>query len=198
MKVFLAALCVFYLLPGDKVFDAPSWTPAELAAANTAANVVYLDPIEKETLKYINLARLYPQKFMQIEVLPYNGPNEYPDYVKDSPYKASLIADLKVRKPIHAMRASPEITKETDCFAKELGESGRVGHERKTCNELTAGGECCSFGMATGKDVALQLLIDHDVPSLGHRLGCLDAYKLAGLSYYTHKTWSHCLVLQMR
>jgi hypothetical protein len=197
MKTLILILAIFQF-EGDSPSVALTWSKEEMASANTAANVIYLDAVEKEALKYINLARLYPQKFMQIEVVPYTGPSDYPDYVKDSPYKKSLIDDLKVRKPTHAMRPSAEITKETDCFAKELGESGRVGHERKVCKELSVGGECCSFGMPTGKDVALQLLIDHDVPSLGHRHGCLAAFKLAGLSYYTHKTYTHCMVMQMR
>ena len=174
------------------------WTKEELASANTAANVVYLDDVEKETLLYINLARLYPQKFAKVEVEPYFGPPNYGDYLRKSTYKTSLLNDLRKRKPIHAMRPMEEITKETDCFAKELGESGRVGHERKICNELAVGAECCSFGMAKGKDIALQLLIDHDVPSLGHRLACLGDFRYSGLSFCTHTVYRYCLVMQMR
>lgn len=47
------------------------WTTAELASANTAANAMYMSKLERDVLLYINLCRLYPQKFCELEVLPF-------------------------------------------------------------------------------------------------------------------------------
>jgi len=40
-----------------------NWTSEELQKANTAVNISSISSEEKEVIKYLNLARLYPQKF---------------------------------------------------------------------------------------------------------------------------------------
>jgi uncharacterized protein YkwD len=52
--------------------------------------------------------------------------------------------------------------------------------------------------MDTGKDIILQLLIDDDVPSLGHRINCLNKeYTKIGVSVQPHKKWDTCAVIDM-
>jgi uncharacterized protein YkwD len=52
--------------------------------------------------------------------------------------------------------------------------------------------------MDTGKDIVLQLLIDHDVPSLGHRINCLNkAYTKVGVSVQKHINTDICAVIDM-
>ena len=56
--------------------------------------------------------------------------------------------------------------------------------ERIKCNDGNYA-ECCSYGMHSAKDIVMQLLIDHDVPSLGHRENCLNnEYSKIGVSKY--------------
>ena len=53
--------------------------------------------------------------------------------------------------------------------------------------------------MLTGKDIALQWLIDHNVPSLGHREVCLDeTYTKIGLSIHSHKREGTCAVADFK
>jgi hypothetical protein len=52
-----------------------NWTSEELEKANTAVNTYILSSEEKDVIKYINLARLYPQKFADLEVKDYYGPH---------------------------------------------------------------------------------------------------------------------------
>ena len=52
--------------------------------------------------------------------------------------------------------------------------------------------------MHTGKDIVMQLLIDHDVPSLGHRINCLNKeYTKIGVSVQPHIKWDICAVIDM-
>ena len=84
------------------------------------------------------------------------------------------------------------------CFAKESGEAGLVGHNRISCFEGFEA-ECCDYGHNEGKDIAISLLIDHDVPSLGHRKICLDeSYDKVGASIKSHKTYGSCCVVDFK
>lgn len=172
-----------------------TWTTQELDKANTAANVNILTQEEKEVIRYLNLARLYPQKFAMIEVRDYLGPSKYGDYLKSSSYKESLMVTLKYKTPVGLIYFDEDMYLLANCFAKESGQSGKTGHNRVSCPDGFQA-ECCSYGQEQGKDVVLQLLIDHDVPSLGHRQICLsDSYNKVGLSIYSHSVYDYCCVL---
>lgn len=176
---------------------AQSWTEEQLAQANTAKEIDYLTKAEKEAIKYINLARLFPSQFAEIELPTYFGPEKYGNYLKSSSFRKSLIKQLGKMKPVGALTFDKALYENAKCFAKESGDKGLVGHQREKC---PAGNyaECCSYGMDTGKDIALQWLIDHDVPSLGHRKNCLNKdYTKIGLSIHPHKTWEVCAVAEI-
>jgi hypothetical protein len=73
-----------------------------------------------------------------------------------------------------------------------------VGHNSISCTDGYHG-ECCSYGNENGKDIVLQLLIDHDVPSLGHRKICLnEAYVKVGASIQSHKIYESCCVVDFK
>lgn len=196
-------LCAFLLFHSSiKSYSQAStsyyWTTEELQKANTAYNVNVLTYEEREVIKYINLARLYPQKFAILEVKDYLGPSKYGDYLKTSVYKQSLLTTLQSNLPVGLLFFNQGMYELAKCFAKESGERGEIGHVRNLCS-YGYGGECCSYGPENGKDIALQLLIDHDVPSLGHREICLspDFVKI-GVSIASHKTYEHCCVLDFQ
>ena len=99
---------------------------------------------------------------------------------------------MRPRQPL-----KPDLTmyKLARCWAKESGESGLVGHNRVQC-EKGFMAECCSYGKSTALGIVLQLLIDHGVPSLGHRKICLsDKYSLVGATISTHLTYRFTSVL---
>jgi hypothetical protein len=68
------------------------------------------------------------------------------------------------------------------------------GHDRVGCAyPPLPWGECCSYGTYKGKEIVLDLLIDHDVPSLGHRKIILDgSLKKAGPSIQFHSRCKVC------
>ncbi|MET0394207.1 MAG: CAP domain-containing protein [Chitinophagaceae bacterium] len=195
-KLLHAAVCLLVLL-APLLSGAQGWADAEWQAANTARDISGLTDAEKETILYLNLCRLYPQKFADLEVKNYTPPAEYGDYLDKSPYKKSLLKDLASRRPVQALVFDTALYQNATCFAAELGNSGRTGHARTTCPKGNYA-ECLSYGMHTGKDIALQWLIDHEVASLGHRKICLDpAYHKIAVSTHAHKQWKVCAVAEI-
>lgn len=177
---------------------AQTWTKEELTKANTLAKITDLTEVEKEAVMYINLARMYPKKFIEIEVKKYQPPNQaYVNLLEDSPYIESLIDELNELEPTAPYVYDEDLQEFASCFAAEQGASGYMGHKRKKC---AAGNyaECCAYDMATGKHIAMQLLIDHDIPSLGHRINCLNPkYSKIGIGVADHSKATICAVLDM-
>lgn len=143
---------------------AQEWTIDEFEAANTAKDVKDLTYEEKEVIRYINLARLYPKKFAQVEIVKTNSDFE----ITNDQYLKSLVSTLKRMKPVDALYFDESMYQLAKCFAEESGSSGYVGHYRKACKK-GYDAECCSYGCERGRQIVLQLLIDKGVPSLGHR-----------------------------
>jgi len=166
-------------------FQQPGWTEEELAMANTAKDANFLTQEEKDVFLYLNLARLYPKKFAEFEVKNYTPPAKYGDYLKNSPYVKSLIQELKKQKPLSVIYPDEEMYEEALCLVREQAKSGKMGHDRKKCPK-TYRGECCSYGMEAGRDIVMQLLIDHNVKSLGHRNICLGDYSRMGTATGSH------------
>ncbi len=136
---------------------AQNWTKEQISKANTAIAISFLTKEEIETILYINLCRLYPQEFAEKEIKPYFGTLKYGDYVKKSSYRKSLFRHLKLTKSVAVLVFDQTQYEYAKCFSKEQGESGQIGHKRIQ-GKQGFDGECCSYGMETGKDIAIQLL----------------------------------------
>jgi len=188
----------FFLLFAAGISFCQGWTQTQLDSANTAKGSDNLTTVEKEAIQYINLARLYPQLFVSNELENYTGPSRYGDYLKNSSYKKSLIREMSVMKPVGALMYDKAMYELATCFAGEIGKAGLVTHKRKKC-PYGYMAECCSFGMDTGKDIAMQWLIDDKSPGLGHRINCLNKeYSLVGIAVQDHKVYSKCAVADMK
>lgn len=198
-RILLSVLVFVSFLYCQKTYSqvGSGWSKVELKKANTVKKISYLNEIEKEAVIVLNLARLYPKKFVEYELMDFNGTPKYGDYLKDSKYKKSLIKEMQKMKPLQPLVPDSIMYENAKCFAIESGKRGSTGHQRKSCKDLNFG-ECCSYGMETGKEIILQLLIDHDVPSLGHRKLCLDPnYTKIGVGESTHKKWGTCSVIEV-
>ena len=189
-QLFFIAL--FFLC--TQVASAQEWIIQELSAANTAKDVEVLSSEEKEVICYINLARLYPKKFAAIEITKCLVDGSY----SESGYVNSLMNTLKHMKPVGALYFNDNMYQLAKCFAEESGVSGYVGHYRKTCKK-GYDAECCSYGCETGRQIVLQLLIDEGVPSLGHRIICLDkSMEKVGVNIQLHAKYNNCCVLDFK
>lgn len=174
-----------------------TWTTLQIQNANTTINNNQMTKEEKDCILYINLCRMYPSDFLKFELLDYNGNLKYGDYIKNSAYKQSLITHLQNMSPTHALYFDQGCYDNASCFSVEQGIAGTTGHERINCPKGNYA-ECCSYGMSTAKDIVMQLLIDDGVPSLGHRINCLNPdYTKIAVSLSKHKKWEFCAVIDM-
>lgn len=170
------------------------WTSQELEAANTAKNIKGITLEEKEVFRYINLARLYPKKFASIELRKAISEEFY----QETDYTRSLQQTLNNMKPVNALTFDQGMYQLANCFAIESGKSGSYGHHRVHCVD-GFDAECCSYDCQTGLTITLQLLIDQDVPSLGHRKICLDdEFTKIGVSIKPHSNYNYCCVLDFK
>ncbi|MCQ2311955.1 MAG: CAP domain-containing protein [Paludibacteraceae bacterium] len=185
---------VFLLLVFTSLtLNAEEWSSEEICKANTAATCPFLSKEEKNVILYNNLARLYPKKFARIEVS-----GETP---RDS-YVTTLENTLNTMTPVDPLTVHEGMTEAARCWAKESGEYGITGHDRRQCAPLSdyfkygAYGENCSYGITTGRDIVLQLLVDRGVSSLGHRKNCLNGiYHSVGVAIDKHSTYRICCVM---
>ena len=170
---------------------------SEITKANTAIDVSYLSAEEKEVIKYVNLVRMYPKKFCRLEVLSINANLGSPLLRRyRSSYGKSLVKELKAMKPLDPLVLSPSLYVDAKCFAKEQGETGEIGHKREKCVPRKNEAECCHYGSDNGLEIVLSMLIDYNVPSLGHRRNLLDArYKRIGVAIGRHVRYVHCCVI---
>jgi len=184
-KITCLFICIF------QIGYAQKWTDEQLKKANTAELATYMTQTERDVIKYMNLARLYPLDYLKIEVLGSASNISYSD--SDSFYVNSLIRHLKSMSPTHALKPDKNLFESAKCFAKESGEKGIVGHDRVNCTK-SYWAECCFYGSSDPGEIVLGWLIDEDVPSLGHRLICLGDYNTVGISLQPHKSWGNCTV----
>ena len=168
------------------------FTPQEIASANTAINTSYLTQDEKDIFLYNNLARMYPKKFYNL----YRAFLDDTDraHMLDNHYYKTLATDLQNNAPAGALMPDRVMFELAECWALESGAKGIVGHDRLTC-EAGFSGENCSYGYSGGLDIVMQLLIDYNVESLGHRWNMLNpGYKGLGVAIRDHAGYRHCAV----
>jgi hypothetical protein len=186
-------LILFIFISQNIVFS-QSWTNNQLIAANTAANAPGLSTEEKNVILYLNLARLYPFDFANIELKAHYG-DRYNNSSSLNSYESGLKSELLTMSSLHAITYSSEMYRLAKCFSDETARNGTIGHTRMNCSNGWSG-ECCSYGYSSGKSIILQLLIDDGVSSLGHRRICLSSnYFSMGPSINTHSKYSNCCVL---
>ena len=200
MNLRFAALAIFFIA-FSCIASAKGWKKSQLEAADRARSFSHLSDREKDAIQYINLARLYPEEFAENEVEGYELSSSFgKDYLRTfSQYKKSLIKHLRSAKPVNSLVPDKVLIDDAECFARELSKSGRVSHERRKCGPRKGSGECLAFGMESGRDIALQWLIDVGVSSFGHRTICLSPkYSTIGLKTASHKEYGVCAVAEFK
>lgn len=143
---------------------------------------------------YANLARLYPQKYLLVEFADiYSGKTAIPS--QSDYYLVGVIAELRERTSCNALEPNYQMYQEALCWAEESGSKGITGHNRISCSKSFYG-ECCSYGKETGRAVIKSLLIDNNVPSLGHREIVLSSsFTSIGVAQARHSKYRICTVL---
>jgi len=167
-------------------FAQNAWPQEKLDKANTAASVESLTQVEKDVILYLNLARLFPKDFAAFELKDFPGTDRNVQSLKQK---------LNLNFTSKALTWNASLQAAAVCFTSEQGPTGRTGHKRMNC-ERGFNSECLSYGMFTGRDIVLQLLIDEGNPDLGHRKICLlGTMKEIGVSDGPHKSYNRMAVL---
>ncbi|NQV52314.1 MAG: hypothetical protein HQ500_03985 [Flavobacteriales bacterium] len=173
------------------------WPDSTLADANSARDVQYMNVEEKEAVYYMNLVRINPKLFSETFLK---------DYIKDHEIKRDkevrgLVDELESMDGMGILRPSEQLTSFARQHAKDMGESGRTGHNSSSGApfhkrieplqiKFAAINENCNYGNEKGVDAVIDLLIDRDVPNLGHRRNILDPeMELVGVAIEAHRRW---------
>lgn len=182
---------------------AQQWTSEQLARANTARNASYLSEQEKQVILLCNLARMDGALFAAT-YLAQHTPNDPSNW-----YIASLYRDLqsvKGRQPLYPDR---RLYATAAYHAADMGRSGRTGHTSSDgtdfadrvyggLGEKTYIAENCSYGYNNDQaiNIVVQLLVDANVPSLGHRKNILNPDLSAiGVAIAPHAIYEYMCVM---
>ncbi len=188
------ALVVFNVLSPSAQTDA--WTVQQLESADLARHLPGWSDVEKDVLLHINLVRMYPLKYLKVEVKPWDYPKPFVSLDKSSHYYQSLLRELRTRPSVDVLEPMEELKASASCFASAQGQTSQTGHDRSRtgCPELNTG-ENCGYGMRTGRDIVIDLLVDEGVSSLGHRENILNpSYRAIGVGHAPHRRYGKMTV----
>lgn len=170
--------------PSDEVRD----SLAILEATRVKVAAPYMSKRELAVIQQLNIARMYPLMYLKWYLPNPRTDNELSLYATMS----SMTAITKSLDPDKNAYLSAE------CHAISSGKAGTVSHNRVPgahCKENFRG-ECIQYGLDDPEDIILSLLVDEDVPSLGHRDICLSSsYHSIGVSMQPHKRYKVNAVL---
>jgi hypothetical protein len=176
------------------------WNKEDYNKCNTAKDSKYLSANDRNVIWIINMARLNPTLFLNSILLNPNS-SEFKEINRRDFYYNSLVADLKILSPNQTpLLPDYKLFNSANCHAYESGKTGYVGHDRqkKKC-QADFYGECCDYGSSEPIDIVMSLLIDEDVPSLGHRKIMLsNQYTLIGVSSQPHIDYGTNTVLDFK
>jgi len=186
----------------DSIPGLPQYANASLdpqwQQAFTALNARYLTRTERDIIHVLNLMRLDPPGFAEKVVKSYPDQSGDPDMRKSTYYK-SLLRDLAAASPLPPLKPDEALFNYARCHATRSGLTGYVGHKRsKPCEETPIyGGECCQYGMEDALGVVMELLIDQNIPDLGHRKILMTGFTHIGVAMRPHKTYRVNTVLDL-
>jgi uncharacterized protein YkwD len=194
-------LIAYLLIIPAPISEDQIWSKEELERANTAKDVKYLTEEEKKTIMLVNLARIDGKRYLQTYFQEYNNTPYNKMASANSRYMKSLKKDMDKIKNLTMLQPDEGLSKASKYHAKDSGKNGLVGHTSsdgtafskrlpkyvKGWNRLA---ENCSYGYEDAVSIVGQLLLDEDVPSLGHRKSILNVeLEYIGVSIAPHSQY---------
>lgn len=194
--------------------DAANW---DITVLDTAADVDYLSPVEKDVILEMNKVRTDPKKYAELYIKPtlkyYSGKNySVPGQItivtqEGTSAVNNCISALSSSKKVGILIAEKGIWLAAKDHAVDQSKTGKTGHDGSDGSNpfqrmerygggYTTAGENCAYGPNTGRDIVVQFLIDDGVPSRGHRKNIMNgAFSQTGLSIQTHPQFRYCCVI---
>lgn len=196
-KILLFSLLLFpFTLQVIQAQGIEGWPQEIISKANTARDNKSLSPEEKQLILLSNLARIDGERFTETILLPYL------DGEKSSRYTKSLIRDLKKIENLDLLYPENDLIKVAREHSENSGKRGTTGHQgfNKRYGPLLGKynevAENCAYGYDRAKDILIRLLIDEDIPEMGHRKNLLNPnFNAIGISIMPHKKYRHNCVM---
>lgn len=188
---------------GSFIPDLTGFSSNTLIKAKENTNVKYMTTEEQDVIFYMNLVRLAPKTYLETILIPYITYNE----LEKNPYVKSLIRDLKRAKPVREISAKSDLAKMAKRHRVDIGNNGissHTGSKHQTFKKRSKGlmrsyygmAENIGFGYNSAFENVIELLIDSDVPSLGHRKTILNGqFNCSGVSMGYHSDYGTCCVV---
>lgn len=183
----------------------------EINALNTASEVRYLSPLEKEIILEINKLRSDPARYAEDFIAPlakkYNRRLLY--YPGDHPLLTNegvnalyeCVRDLKRQQPLPIIYPSEGLSLAAKDHVNDQSKTGRTGHQgsdRSTMrNRVERYGkwqariaENIAYGGKTAQQIVIYLLIDDGVRDRGHRKNFLNPdFRMVGVATGSHPNY---------
>ncbi|MDR0234246.1 MAG: CAP domain-containing protein [Zoogloeaceae bacterium] len=193
----------------------------DISALDTARNVDYLTPAEKDVILEMNKARSDPGRYAEEYLKPrlqwFGGPfgnnaylapgaTVYTTTTEGRNGLQSCIDDLSRRPgvpPLMPMRGLSLASRDHVMDTGPRGLTGHTGADGSSMNQRierygtwgVGAAENIDYGHNTGREIVIALLIDDGVPSRGHRTNIMDgAYRFVGTSIGSHRGYTYMCV----
>ncbi len=188
------------------------------AALNTAANVHYLSPEEKELILEINKMRSDPARYAMQYILPLakNYKRRMLHYPGDKPLRTregvqalyECVRVLKKQPALPLLFPRRGLTKAARDHVKDQSRTGKKGHRGSDKSGFrerierygTWGGriaENIAYGGTSARQIIIYLLIDDGIPGRGHRKNFLNpAFKTVGVARGSHPSYPGMSVME--
>lgn len=173
------------------------WNLPKYRACNTGKNARYLSVKERELLYVLNMARVNPKLFCKT-VLMQEGPRSEQIDTASVMYYKSLVKELMNMRALKPLQPDSICFVSAQCHMLTSGPAGHTGHVRETaeCRQKEhLHAEACHYGLSDPVGIIISLLVDQDIPSLGHRHSCLGSYKVMSPSFGPHKNYGSMVVM---
>ena len=200
---FLLILFSYPVHTSSQVKEYPfdKWKVSEVKKVNNYTEVDYMNKIEKEILFFCNLVRINPKLFAKTYLQKYldsTNNNFNTSYVK------SLFFDLKNCKKNSVFIPNRDLFLMAQDHALTMGLQGKTGHDNYnkrlvsfTKNKFFQTGENCDYGNEEAIDIFMALLIDDNIPGVGHRKNILDKeFNAVGICIKPHKQYRWNCVME--
>lgn len=188
-----------------------SFSESDKAKAATVNHITKLSAEEKGLYYYLNLARISPGIYAEKYLQPFLNSRECESLLPEACnsdtlsiwymyyYERSLYIAMKKMQAAPALNFDEACRVSAECHAISTGKKGLVTHSRQDGCTSDFSGECCYYGSNDPQRIITGLLIDGGVPSLGHRLICLDrAYSILGVAIRSHTSYGNNAVLDFK
>jgi uncharacterized protein YkwD len=188
----MKTILLFLLIPFCSGLSAQEMDASVIDQCNTAKDAAYLTQAEKDVILYLNLVRTHPDEFSNLYL------DKTAKRLKlDTTYEyRSLKEALKGRAPAGLLTPNEALTIAGPVeHATDMGTTGMKGHASSTGVKFGqrikqfkgAKGECIDYKNTEGLMIVCHLLIDHNVPTFGHRKIILNpVYKTVGTAIRPH------------